>query len=82
MGLASPAGNRESEADRRELDLQGHGGFQRSVTFGPDGGIGRRSRLKIYRRKSWGFESPPGYHLNSKRLSIIQVAPYTVYAQS
>ncbi len=27
----------------------------------PGGGIGRRTRLKIVRRKSWEFDSPPGH---------------------
>ncbi len=31
----------------------------------PGGGIGRRSRLKIYRRKSCGFDPHPGYQLRA-----------------
>ena len=33
-----------------------------------DGGIGRRTRLKIERRKAWGFESPSRYVAEPQRL--------------
>ena len=36
----------------------------------PGGGIGRRSRLKIYRRKSCGFDPHPGYQLRAGATSF------------
>jgi hypothetical protein len=35
--------------------------------FGPGGGIGRRSRLKIYLRKDCGFDPHPGHHFTRER---------------
>src|SRR6267142_2825776 len=31
------------------------------------GGIGRRTRLRIWRRKAWGFESPLSHQLSSSK---------------
>jgi hypothetical protein len=35
------------------------------------GGIGRRTRLRIWRRKAWGFESPLSHQL----ISILSLLP-------
>ena len=37
--------------------------------IGPGGGIGRRSRLKIYHRKVCGFDPHPGHHVEREELS-------------
>src|SRR5581483_4834620 len=39
---------------------------------GGSGGIGRRTRLRIWRRKAWGFESPLSHQLSQARWSLPQ----------
>src|SRR5580698_8994229 len=38
---------------------------------GPCGGTGRRTRLKIARRKAWGFDSLHGHHGRSPPLFVL-----------
>ena len=52
----------------------GEGVFQVSRSLeGPGGGIGRRSRLKIYHRKVCGFDPHPGHHFSSEEENPAQV---------
>ena len=43
--------------------------FKPSLWARPDGGTGRRSRLKIFRRKSCGFDSHSGHQIEFLRTS-------------
>jgi hypothetical protein len=58
---AGVAGVFKEDSEEIYVDTVG-GVFQvASSLIGPGGGIGRRSRLKIYLRKDCGFDPHPGH---------------------
>jgi len=57
------------------LEQRGSCGYLPSVHWTypcRDGGTGRRTRLKIERRKAWGFESPSRYVRGPQRFTPLR----------
>src|SRR6185312_15516833 len=51
--------------------------FLRDESPGPGGGIGRRTTLRWWRRKAWGFESPLGHQSTNARQANIRIARFS-----